>query len=70
MYRDAMDRRNDHAPARNSGQPSGLPASAPAGDRPSLTTPLAWAGGSLLLTGTTFLVSVIALFRAFGSLFH
>ncbi len=37
---------------------------------PSLATPLVWAGGSLLLTASTFLVSVIALFRAFGSLFH
>lgn len=52
-----MDRRNDPAPR-------------PPEQRPSLATPFAWMGGSLLLTGTTFLVSVIALFRAFGSLFH
>ena len=37
---------------------------------PSLATPFVWAGGSLLLTATTFLVSVIALVRAFGSLFY
>ncbi|MBY0334027.1 MAG: hypothetical protein K2X49_25500 [Acetobacteraceae bacterium] len=50
-----MDRRNDPTPPT---------------EAPSLATPLAWAGGSLLLTGTTFLVSAIALVRAFGSLFH
>jgi len=53
-----MDRRNDPPP------------SVPTADsRPSLATPFAWAAGSLLLTGTTFLVSVIALFRSFGALF-
>lgn len=30
----------------------------------TLTTPLSWMGGSLLLAGTTFLVSAIALIRA------
>lgn len=43
---------------------------APEAERPSLATPFAWIGGSLLLTGTTFLVSVIALFQAFASLFR
>lgn len=46
------------------------PAPVPEAERPSLATPLAWIGGSLLLTGTTFLVSVIALFQAFASLFR
>jgi hypothetical protein len=55
-----MDRRNDPTP-----QPP-----PPATPRPTLATPFAWVGGSLLLTGTTFLVSIVALFRAFGSLFH
>jgi hypothetical protein len=60
-----MDRRNEplgKAPAR-------APAEATA-TGPTLTTPLVWAGGSLLLTASTFLVSVIAMFRAFGSLLH
>ena len=35
-----------------------------------LSTPLVWAGGGLLLTFTFWLASAIALFRAFGSLFH
>ncbi len=52
-----MDRRND------------VTSPAPA-QPPTLATPLVWAGGSLLLTCTTFLVSIVALFRAFGSLFH
>ncbi len=41
----------------------------PAPSRHSLATPLVWIGGSLLLTATTFVVSVIALVRAFGALF-
>jgi hypothetical protein len=40
------------------------------GERPSLATPFAWLGGGLLLTGTTFLVSMIALIRAFVALFR
>jgi hypothetical protein len=52
-----MDRRNDPPP------------SVPAESRPSLATPFAWVAGGLLLTGTTFLVSVIALVRSFGALF-
>jgi hypothetical protein len=52
-----MDRRNDVTPP--------VPP-----EPPTLATPLVWAGGSLLLTATTFLVGVIALVRAFGSLFH
>lgn len=47
-------------------QPDHLP---PAG-RPPLSTPLVWAGGGVLLTGTMWLGSMVALFRAFGSLFH
>jgi hypothetical protein len=31
---------------------------------------VAWLGGGLLLAGSTFLVSVIALVRAFGALFR
>ncbi len=54
-----MDRRNDPPPSVSATE-----------SRPSLATPFAWAAGSLLLTGTTFLVSLIALFRSFGSLFH
>jgi hypothetical protein len=50
--------------------PSRPPAAAPAAaPRHSLATPFVWVGGSLLLTATTFVVSVIALFRAFGALF-
>jgi hypothetical protein len=30
-----------------------------------MATPLSWMGGSLLLAGTAFLVSMIALIRAF-----
>lgn len=36
---------------------------------PPISTPLVWAGGGLLLTATLWLSSIIALFRAFGSLF-
>lgn len=50
-----------NAPARQ--------AEAPAAHGATFATPFAWAAGSLLLTGTTFLVSVIALVRAFGALF-
>lgn len=55
--------------------PAAMPAAAgtspmPEAGRPSLATPFAWIGGSLLLTGTTFLVSLIALFQAFASLFR
>jgi hypothetical protein len=56
-----MDRRNDPSPQ------TAQPVDAP---RPGLATPFAWIGGGLLLTGTTFLVSVIALFQAFASLFR
>ncbi len=52
-----MDRRND------------VTSPAPA-QPPSLATPFVWAGGSMLLTATTFLVGVVALVRAFGSLFY
>jgi hypothetical protein len=38
-------------------------------DAPSIATPFVWVGGSLLLAATTFVVSAIALFRAFASLF-
>lgn len=34
-----------------------------------LTTPLVWAWGGVLLTASTWLVGVIALFRGFGGLF-
>lgn len=34
-----------------------------------LTTPLVWAWGGVLLTATTWLVGVIALFRSVGGLF-
>lgn len=51
---------------RGPAQPDVLP---PAG-RPPLSTPLVWAGGGVLLTGTMWLGSMIALFRAFGSLFY
>ena len=37
---------------------------------PPLSTPLVWVGGGLLLTATMWLSSIIALFRALGSLFH
>lgn len=70
-----MDRRNDHRTpsagtpaARMPGAARPRPPALPEGERPSLATPFAWIGGSLLLTGTTFLVSVIALFQAFASL--
>ncbi len=58
-----MDRRSDPAPptARADADPT---------PPPTLATPFVWVGGSLLLTATTFLVGVVALFRAFGSLFH
>ncbi len=58
MFRLAMDRRR-------------LPTAAPPGDPPrhTLATPFVWVGGTLLLTATTFLVSVIAVFRAFGAFF-
>jgi hypothetical protein len=48
------------------------PAQQPVTDAeaPGLATPFAWMGGSLLLTATTFLVSVIALFQGFASLFR
>ena len=36
---------------------------------PSLSTPLVWAGGGLLLTATMWLSSVIALFHAIIGLF-
>lgn len=72
-----MDRRNDPLtppagppPARLPGAARPGPAPVAADGRPSLATPFAWIGGSLLLTGTTFLVSVIALFQAFASLFR
>jgi len=59
MFRPAMD------PRRR------LPTAAPPGAAPrhSLATPFVWVGGSLLLTATTFVVSVLALLRAFGALF-
>ena len=34
-----------------------------------LTTPLVWAWGGVLLTASTWLVGVIALFRGFAGLF-
>lgn len=34
------------------------------------TTPFLWAAGGVLLTGTLWLVGVIALFRGIGSLFR
>ena len=46
-----------------------LPEPAPPGSTP-LTTPLVWAWGGLLLTVTTWLTGVIALFRGVGSLFY
>lgn len=73
-----MDPRNDHAPPRPWSTPTGPWSSArdlrqgaaPEDDRPTLATPVAWLGGGLLLAGSTFLVSVIALVRAFGALFR
>ncbi len=40
----------------------------PAQGGATFATPFTWAGGSLLLAGTTFLVSIIALVRAFVAL--
>jgi hypothetical protein len=40
------------------------PAPAPGGGGATLATPFTWMAGSLLLAGTTFLVSAIALVRA------
>jgi hypothetical protein len=57
-----MDDTRSAAP--RSAQPWTEPDSPP----PTIATPFVWAGGSLLLMATTFLVSLIALFRAFGSL--
>ncbi len=37
---------------------------------PALHTPLVWAGGGLLLTGTVWLTGMVALFRGFASLFY
>ena len=37
---------------------------------PALHTPFVWAGGGLLLTVTVWFVSMVALFRGFGSLFY
>lgn len=37
--------------------------------QPAVYTPLVWAGGGLLLTVTVWFTSMVALFRAFGSLF-
>ncbi len=37
---------------------------------PALYTPFVWAGGGLLLTVTVWITSIVALFRAFGSLFY
>ena len=42
---------------------------APASPPPPISTPLAWAGGGLLLTATMWLSSVIALFHAIVGLF-
>ena len=36
---------------------------------PPLTTPLVWAWGGVLLTATTWLTGIIALFRSIGGLF-
>ncbi|MBL6077557.1 hypothetical protein JMJ56_06020 [Belnapia sp. T18] len=36
---------------------------------PPLTTPLVWAWGGVLLTATTWLVGIVALFRSIGGLF-
>lgn len=73
-----MDRRNDPSPSpppRGPWSPSpqargpwsrwNRPAPAPAA---TLATPFSWMGGSLLLAGTTFLVSVVALVRALVAL--
>lgn len=51
-------------------QRNDAPALPPPDGRPPLSTPLVWAGGGVLLTGTMWLGSMVALFRAFGSLFH
>lgn len=54
-----MATRNDLRPAPPPHQPP-----------PALHTPFVWAGGGLLLTVTVWFVSMVALFRGFGSLFY
>ncbi len=61
IYCRAMDRQTHPSPPARSG--------GGADTRPSIATPFVWLGGSLLLTATTFTVSLIALVRAFGALF-
>lgn len=46
------------------------PPAPPPADRPPLSTPLVWAGGSVMLGATMWLSSMVALFHAFGSLFR
>jgi hypothetical protein len=50
------------------GAPTGAPLGAPRAEI-SLGTPLVWAWGGVLLTATTWLGGVIALFRSVGGLF-
>jgi hypothetical protein len=53
--------------ARNDPKPVPVPGLPP---RAPLSTPLVWAGGGVLLTATMWLGSMVALFRAVGSLFR
>lgn len=77
--RDAWGRRRSGGPWSGTPEeaPGGLPVpgpwsrwNRPAASGATLATPFSWVGGTLLLAGTTFLVSGIALIRAIVALFH